>query len=57
MTKTDKQDLQKSIEKAVDNTSGGGHLGGTHFGQSADAKTTSTVTDKGSKARPNNGRN
>lgn len=37
------------------NTSGGGHLGGTHLGQSADAKTASTVDNKGDKARPNDG--
>ena len=38
------------------NTSGGGHLGGTHFAQSADAKTASTVEKKGDKARPNDGK-
>jgi hypothetical protein len=38
------------------NTSGGGHLGGTNFGQSADAKTASTVEKKGDEARPNDGK-
>ncbi|WP_181408142.1 hypothetical protein [Pararhizobium mangrovi] len=41
-------------EKAVDNTSGGAHLGGTKFGQESDAKTTSN--EKGDKARPNDGK-
>ncbi len=40
-----------------ENTSGGGHLGGTHLGQSPDAKTTSTTSKKGDKARPNDGKN
>jgi hypothetical protein len=51
MAKEDKQAGQ------VENTSGGGHVGGTKFGGQADAKTTTTTTKKGSKARPNDGRN
>jgi hypothetical protein len=57
MSKTDKDAIKKNIEAVVGNTSGGGHLGGTHFGQSPDAKTTSTVGKKGDKARPNDGQN
>ncbi|WP_426232161.1 hypothetical protein [Pararhizobium sp. DWP3-4] len=38
------------------NTSGGGHLGGTHLGQSPDAKTDSSKVKKGDKARPNDGK-
>lgn len=38
---------------AIDKTSAGGHLGGTNYGQKPDAKTTSSVDRKGSKARPN----
>ncbi|MDQ0456489.1 hypothetical protein [Rhizobium paknamense] len=38
-------------------TSAGGHLGGTKFGQAPDAKTASTVEDKGRKNRPNDGSN
>ena len=43
--------------KQVENTSGGGHVGGTKFGGQADAKTTTTSPKKGPKARPNDGRN
>ena len=42
-------DRQKKI---ADNTSGGGHIGGTHFGQQQDAKTKDTK-EGGDKARPN----
>jgi hypothetical protein len=49
MTKHHKDD------KSTEHTSAGGHLGGTYFGQSPDAKTTSTVKDAGRKARPNDG--
>lgn len=49
MSNKDKQKAQ------VEKTSGGGHLGGTKFGQQPDAKTTSTMSDKGNKARPNDG--
>lgn len=57
MSKTDKEEIRKRIEKVAENTSGGGHLGGTSLGQSADAKTTSSVERKGGKARPNDGQN
>jgi hypothetical protein len=40
----------------IEKTSGGGHLGGTKFGQQNDAKTTGTNPEvKGNKARPNDG--
>jgi len=42
---------------AIDKMSGGGHVGGTKFGQKPDAKTSSTVSKKGDKARPNDGSN
>lgn len=48
---------KNSIEKKVENTSGGGHVGGTKFVQQPDVKTASTVDKKGDKARPNDGRN
>lgn len=48
MTKDSRQ--QEQLEK----TSGGGHLGGTKFGQVLDAKTKGT--SKGDKARPNDGK-
>lgn len=47
----------KSGKQAAENSSGGGHQGGTYFGQQPDAKTSSTRDDKGNKARPNDGRN
>ena len=50
MSKKDKDD-----QAAIDQTSGGGHLGGTKFGQQPDAKTSSAVNTKGDKARPNDG--
>jgi len=57
MTKTDKHEIEKNIKKVVEHTDAGGHIGGTDFGQSADAKTTSTNDKKGDKARVNNGEN
>ena len=47
----------KDKDPKGENTSGGGHLGGTQIGQGPDAKTASTVDKKGDKARPNDGRN
>ncbi|WP_407866060.1 hypothetical protein [Phyllobacterium phragmitis] len=57
MTKTNAQQTLEKLQKQAENASGGGHLGGTYFGQEPDAKTASTVDKKGDKARPNNGRN
>ena len=48
---------KQSKDPAGENTSGGGHLGGTRLGQGADAKTTSSPDKKGDKARPNDGSN
>jgi hypothetical protein len=56
MTKTNKEEIQKRIENAAEHSTSGGHLGGTDFGQSADAKTTSPSQKSGDKARQNNGR-
>ncbi len=51
MTKKDNQQEQ------AEHVSGGGHLGGTHFGQQpGDAKEKSGEKGKGDKARPNDGR-
>jgi len=57
MTKSDVQQAIKRAERQVENTSAGGHLGGTYYGQEADGKTATTTDRFGSKARPNNGSN
>ena len=57
MSKRDFEEVLKRALRQVGNTSAGGHLGGTKFGQAHDAKTTSPVQRKGNKARPNNGSN
>jgi hypothetical protein len=57
MSKTDKEAIKENTGAVAEKTSGGGHLGGTHYGQEADAKTASRDDDKGDKARPNDGRN
>jgi hypothetical protein len=54
MTKSDVKDAVKRAEKQVENTSAGGHLGGTHFGQAPDGKTSSANTNVGNN-RPNTG--
>ncbi|WEX73922.1 hypothetical protein PYH37_001279 [Sinorhizobium numidicum] len=53
MTKSDVEQAQKKAQKQAENTSGGGHLGGTYYGQEPDAKTASTVKKKGDKAGRN----
>ncbi|MBB3393286.1 hypothetical protein FHT82_006080 [Rhizobium sp. BK275] len=50
MTKTDAAALLRRAARQVANTSGGGHLGGTNFGQAFDAKT-SSAKDKSDKTR------
>jgi len=50
MTKTDATMLLRRAIRQVANTSGGGHLGGTNFGQALDAKT-SSASGKSDKAR------
>lgn len=46
MKKTNAEQLLRRAERQVANTSGGGHLGGTNFGQAYDAKTSSSKGDK-----------
>ncbi|WP_162950373.1 hypothetical protein [Rhizobium jaguaris] len=55
MSKSDVQKLQKRAERQVKNTSAGGHLGGTYFGQQPDGKTMSSSTNDSAKARKNDG--
>ncbi|ARM12932.1 hypothetical protein Bra5_CH02718 [Rhizobium phaseoli Brasil 5] len=57
MSKTNVRELQKRAEQQVRNTSAGGHLGGTYFGQQPDGKTASETTNDSAKARPNDGSN
>lgn len=54
MSKTDVQQAVKRAERQVENTSAGGHLGGTYYGQNPDGKTASTNKNVG-KNRPNTG--
>lgn len=53
MSKTNAAEIRRRTERQVANTSGGGHLGGTNFGQAADAK---TAGGTGAKSRPSGGR-
>ncbi|WP_204333768.1 hypothetical protein [Rhizobium ruizarguesonis] len=55
MSKTNARELQKRAERQVRNTSAGGHLGGTYFGQQPDGKTASSTNSDSAKARPNDG--
>lgn len=57
MSKTDADDIRKKTERQVENTSAGGHLGRTYFGQQPDGKTASSSTAEARKSRPNDGRN
>ncbi|WP_454852022.1 hypothetical protein [Rhizobium binxianense] len=52
MKKTDAEQQLRKAQRQVANTSGGGHLGGTNFGQTYDAKTSSAKgkIDKGRKS-------
>lgn len=54
MTKSNVQEAIKRAEKQVENTSSGGHLGGTYYGQNPDGKTASTNSNVGSSS-PNTG--
>jgi len=54
MSKSDVQQAVKRAERQVENTSAGGHLGGTYYGQNPDGKTASTNKNVG-KNRPNTG--
>jgi hypothetical protein len=51
MSKSDVKEAVKRAERQVENTSAGGHLGGTYYGQNPDGKTASTNTNVG-KNRP-----
>jgi hypothetical protein len=55
MSKTNAAEIQRRTDRQVANTSGGGHLGGTKFGQGNDAKT-SGGSGQGGKGRPSGGR-
>ncbi|AVA26020.1 MULTISPECIES: hypothetical protein [Rhizobium] len=57
MSKSDVHKLQKRAERQVKNTSAGGHLGGTYFGQQPDGKTISSSSNDSAKARKNDGSN
>jgi hypothetical protein len=52
MKKTDAQLQIQRAMRQVKNTSGGGHLGGTNFGQGHDAKTSSASGQSGNTRRP-----
>jgi hypothetical protein len=54
MSKSDVKEAVARAEKQVQNTSGGGHLGGTYYGQEPDGKTASTNSSVGNN-RPNTG--
>jgi hypothetical protein len=41
MSKSDVQEAIKRAKRQVENTSAGGHLGGTYYGQGPDGKTSS----------------
>ncbi|WP_170986297.1 hypothetical protein [Rhizobium sp. LC145] len=56
MSKSDVREAVKRAERQVKNTSAGGHLGGTYYGQAPDGKTVSTNVNVG-KPRPNDGSN
>ncbi len=57
MSKTNADDIRRKTERQAENTSAGGHLGGTYFGQQPDGKTASTSSSEARKSRPNDGRN
>jgi hypothetical protein len=57
MSKTNADEIRKKTERQVENTSAGGHLGGTYFGQQPDGKTASSSSSEARKSRPNDGRN
>lgn len=54
MTKSDVKEAITRAEKQVENTSAGGHLGGTYYGQEPDGKTASSNSNVG-RNRPNTG--
>jgi hypothetical protein len=48
MSKSDVQAAVKRAKRQVENTSAGGHLGGTYYGQNPDGKTSSMNNNVGS---------
>ncbi len=54
MTKTNVKEAIKRAQRQVENTSAGGHLGGTYYGQEPDGKTSSGNANVG-RNRPNTG--
>lgn len=54
MSKSNVKEAVKRAKRQVENTSSGGHLGGTYYGQSPDGKTSSLNTNVGSN-RTNSG--
>lgn len=54
MSKSDVKQAIKRAERQVKNTSSGGHLGGTYYGQEPDGKTASSNDNVG-KSRSNSG--
>ena len=48
MSKSDVQQAIKRAKRQVENTSSGGHLGGTYYGQNPDGKTSSMNHNVGS---------
>jgi hypothetical protein len=56
MTEKNSEQNGKKTDPQLDKMDSGGHLGGTTFGQTADAKTKDT-REGGDKARPNDGSN
>jgi hypothetical protein len=57
MSKTNADDIRKRTERQVENTSAGGHRGGTYFGQQPDGKMASSSSTEARKSRPNDGSN
>ncbi len=55
MSKTNVKEQQARAKAQVENTSAGGHLGGTYYGQEPDGKTMNGNDRVGAKARPNTG--
>ena len=52
MTKTNAEKLLQRALRQVKNTSGGGHLGVTNFGQTYDAKTSSSKNGNDKSRKP-----
>jgi hypothetical protein len=55
MSKTNEKEIRERTERQAENSSGGGHLGGTYFGQEPDGKTVSATNKEARKTRSNDG--